>query len=37
LSFIKNYRTSFAKEIKETSLDALIARLRSDDAKAAGN
>ncbi len=37
LSFIKSYRTSFSKEIKDTSLDALIARLRSDDAKAAGN
>lgn len=35
LSFIKNYRTSFSKEIKEKGLDALIARLRADDVKAA--
>ncbi len=37
LSFIKSYRTAFAKEINEKGLDALIARLRKDDRTAAGN
>lgn len=36
LSFIKSYRTSFSKEIKDTSLEALIIRLRADDVKAQG-
>lgn len=36
LSFIKSYRTAFSKEIKDTGLDALIARLRKDDETAAG-
>lgn len=36
VSFIKSYRVAFAKEINETSLDALIARLRRDDLAAAG-
>lgn len=32
LSLVKNFRTSFSQEIRETSLDALIARLASTNA-----
>lgn len=33
LSFVKNYRTSFSREIEENGLPALIARLKSDDGR----